>query len=378
QRPNANLGGIVTNILSDTLKNGEVVGNAFVPGKIRIGATWNRYGNPGGTVGEDWPRVLAHEFGHYALFLLDNYLGVATVNGNKIITEIDCAGSAMTDAYRQDYSEFLSEVTNSSGNSWLGSECPQSLAEDTTGRSDWETIQTFYPFLNENIATTQTGPTSLPLAVTQVTINTPDNDLTLLDTPVFYITDDMGNLIPFTRGEGQAYLYQKKGTAAPEDDDVLFLGSPSGPLVNARGAAVGDKLCVYDNGHVPPRVGCLDNLGNSDATLVLQEVNNWLPEITVRPVNSTTLAVTVTQASATNIHVQLFPSYRPTETVKALTAELVYQGNGVYSGQFQFPLTVLDGFIRVWEEGETGHESMSRFANAPGWDGNTFVGFGGN
>ncbi|MCB0034234.1 MAG: VCBS repeat-containing protein, partial [Anaerolineales bacterium] len=70
QRPNANLGGIVTNYLTDTLKTGEVVGNAFLPGKIRIGATWNRYGNPGGTVGEDWPRVLAHEFGHYGLFLL--------------------------------------------------------------------------------------------------------------------------------------------------------------------------------------------------------------------------------------------------------------------------------------------------------------------
>ncbi|MCB0037093.1 MAG: hypothetical protein KDE51_23845, partial [Anaerolineales bacterium] len=136
QRPNADLGGIVTNYLTDTLKTGEVVGNAFLPGKIRIGATWNRYGNPGGTVGEDWPRVLAHEFGHYGLFLLDNYLGVEEVNGSKIIVEVDCAGSAMTDAYRQDYSEFLSETINNGGHSWLNGECQKKLAEDTTGRSD--------------------------------------------------------------------------------------------------------------------------------------------------------------------------------------------------------------------------------------------------
>ncbi|MCB0032859.1 MAG: hypothetical protein KDE51_02475, partial [Anaerolineales bacterium] len=242
----------------------------------------------------------------------------------------------------------------------------------------WETIRHFYPFLKENIVSTQAGPTSLPLAVTQVTIHQPTNGQELLTTPVFYINDTAGNLIPFTRGEGQAYLYQSNGTADPEDDDVLYLGSPSGPLINARGAAVGDRLCVFDNGHTPPRVGCLDDLQNSGATLTLVDIPLWQPEITVRPVNSTTLAVTVTQASVSNIHVQLFPSYRPTDTIKALTAELVHQGNGVYTGEFQFPITVFDGFIRVWEEGNANHESVSRFANAPGWDGNTFVGFGGN
>jgi hypothetical protein len=32
----------------------------------------------------------------------------------------------------------------------------------------------------------------------------------------------------------------------------------------------------------------------------------------------------------------------------------------------------------VWEDGNNSYETISRFANAPGWDGNTFVGFGGN
>ena len=41
-----------------------------------MGAVWNRYGNAGSSLDEDWPRTLAHELGHYALFLDDNYLGL--------------------------------------------------------------------------------------------------------------------------------------------------------------------------------------------------------------------------------------------------------------------------------------------------------------
>ncbi len=50
--------------------------NAFFPGQIRMPPTWNRFGNPGGTLGEDWPRTLAHELGHYLFYHLDNYLGL--------------------------------------------------------------------------------------------------------------------------------------------------------------------------------------------------------------------------------------------------------------------------------------------------------------
>ena len=146
QRPNANLGGITEVALNDVLSNTQVLTGAYLPGQIRMGATWNRYGNPGGTVGEDWPRALAHEIGHYSLFLLDNYLGISA---NELLVEIDCQGSAMTDAYRTDYSEFLDRNTiNGEGKSWSGA-CLNSLAEQTTGRSDWETINAFYSFLSQ-------------------------------------------------------------------------------------------------------------------------------------------------------------------------------------------------------------------------------------
>ncbi len=48
----------------------------YLPGQVAMGPVWNRYGDPGSNLGEDWPRALAHELGHYALFLDDNYIGL--------------------------------------------------------------------------------------------------------------------------------------------------------------------------------------------------------------------------------------------------------------------------------------------------------------
>ena len=48
----------------------------YEPGQVRMGAVWNRFGDYTGNLGEDWPRTLAHELGHYLFFLDDNYLGL--------------------------------------------------------------------------------------------------------------------------------------------------------------------------------------------------------------------------------------------------------------------------------------------------------------
>ena len=68
-----------------------------------MGPVWNRYGDSDGSLGEDWPRTLAHELGHFALFLEDNYLGL-DANG-KLVPVEGCPG-AMSDPYRDDWSEF--------------------------------------------------------------------------------------------------------------------------------------------------------------------------------------------------------------------------------------------------------------------------------
>ncbi len=70
-RPNSARGGIVSEITTVPLTSTVTV----APGAVRIGPTWNRYGNVE-IIGEDWPRVLAHELAHYALFLEDTYIGL--------------------------------------------------------------------------------------------------------------------------------------------------------------------------------------------------------------------------------------------------------------------------------------------------------------
>ena len=63
-----------------------------------MGATWNRYGNAGIALGEDWPRTLAHELGHYALYQDDDYFG------------LECAGTihAGADLLRQHHERRVS------------------------------------------------------------------------------------------------------------------------------------------------------------------------------------------------------------------------------------------------------------------------------
>ncbi|MGB1254174.1 MAG: hypothetical protein ACPG8W_26420, partial [Candidatus Promineifilaceae bacterium] len=366
-RPNANLGGIVSEPVSDTLKSGEVISFAALPGQIRMGATWNRYGNPDGTLGEDWPRVLAHEIGHYAFFLLDNYLGIDDQTG--LLRNIDCQGSLMTDAYRQDYSEFVSRATlNSAGYSWSGN-CIDTLAEDTTGRSDWETIQTFYPFLHDKLAQTADGPSRQPFAFTSVEIHTPNNSVVLLASPIFYMEDNAGNALALADGAARAYLIQTNDVATSEDDTIVSLGSPRGQVINARGMRAGDRLCIFNQANTPPRLGCLDQVTPLSSTIRLVEFPAWQPEIGVQPVNSTTLAITVTQASVVgDLHVQLFPSDRPTTTIIAPTVPLTSLGGGVYAAEISTPLTIFNAHVRLFDDGNSA-ETITRFSQTPGWSG---------
>ena len=108
-----------------------------------MGAVWSRYGDAGVNLGDDWSRALAHESGHYALFLNDNYLGLDAADR---LIPVDSCPSAMADAYRQDepYDEFHPQKD------WQ-LECFRTLSNQITGRSDWETIHAFYPLLTATL-----------------------------------------------------------------------------------------------------------------------------------------------------------------------------------------------------------------------------------
>ena len=79
-RPNADQGGVISRDITETVQITDSVKEiAYLPGQVRMGATWNRRRRTTGNLGDDWPAALAHELGHYLLFLDDNYLTARTI-----------------------------------------------------------------------------------------------------------------------------------------------------------------------------------------------------------------------------------------------------------------------------------------------------------
>ena len=181
-RPNAAQGGLNTSVITDpvSLRATDPVSPALVyePGQVRMGVVWNRSGTPGINLGEDWARTLAHELGHYLLYLDDNYLGV---DDQGAIIPVDTCPGAMSDPYSPDESEFHPDA------GWLPG-CERTLSHQATGRSDWATIHTFYPWLSTPtvpISAVNPGPDHLPLAVTHIQFVEPPTSPVTLAVPLF-------------------------------------------------------------------------------------------------------------------------------------------------------------------------------------------------
>jgi hypothetical protein len=355
QRPNAILGGSVLTPTNDIDRNGAPIVDAYVPGQVRMGATWNRFGNPNGTLGEDWPRTLAHELGHYLFFVPDNYIGVTP--DRQFIQLVDCQGSVMTDPYEESYSEFLT------ADQWQTDACQRSVAAVYLGRPDWATITRFYPMLNGRGG--NPGPAQLPLAVTRITTFAPPRSATTLAAPFFPLVNQQGQTISVPDGRGQAYLFKTGNNSDPADDYLIALGTPIGDLVQARGAAPGDRLCVFDFANQPLRLGCLAPVGNAPAPITLAEVADWSPQLQVRGVTTNTVVVTVTNVSADNLSVQLLPALG----VASAEMPMTRQGNA-----FVQSVTAADGayfgFVRVWVPGSNPHkEIIVEYSANEAWDG---------
>lgn len=383
-RPNADQGGIVSEVYTETVRTGNPARPvSYLPGQVRMGATWNRYGDAEtGNLGDDWPAALAHELGHYLLFLDDNYL---TLRDNLIVPLSDdaCPG-AMNNPYSNAYSEFHPAAD------WTSTACTATLSTQNTGRSDWETIKQFYPDVvtpTGVFSTVLSGPSLLPLAVTQIQYQTPDpgsDTLTYL-ARLFGLPDetpeatygrlcasrpgdqplDMANLpevtdtgartpdlprtldpskppvlqcrAPITSTQPLAVpIFYLKGMApegaagsqaraflfqGPPYPTVIDLGQPIGAQVVAHGARPGDRLCVYDlpNG----RVGCEAILAGDDQ-LAMKQPADWAPEIILSPgATSRVLTVTVNlpnvqENRALTLTARLYPLEGPAPAAVAL------------------------------------------------------------
>jgi hypothetical protein len=247
-RPRASMGGVVDQPTSDVVSPTKTIEDAFFPGQIRMGPVWDPFGESRSDLGQDWWRAFAHEFGHYYLYLPDNYLGY---DEDGAVTAVDCIGSFMTTAYDDEYSEFLD------ASQWAeaGRNCWQTVAERLTGRSDWETVRTFYPEVGK--PGSNRGPSVLPLEVTQVFRMDPDSPARAMPARNIDLRDAIsGERLIVPRGYG--YLFKTQSITSPRDDEIIALGPTSkADHIKVRGASPGDRLCVFDHSDDPRLSGAL-------------------------------------------------------------------------------------------------------------------------
>jgi hypothetical protein len=336
-RPYATQGGIV---ITRTLDPDPRLGDVFYDvGQVAMGATWNRYGEPGQYLGQDWPLMLAHELGHLLLFLDDTYLGLddrgVLIPVYNRDVDSDCSGTAMGNVYLPGNTEFIFRADD-----WA--RCGHTLAARTLGRDEWQTLELWYPWLNPPVEINP-GPALMPFDLTDVRWLEPlTGTQTLLD-PTFYLDYQDGGLSSSTAG---AYLLRG-------GQNVIDLGSPQGGQnrLLARGAAPGDRLCVFDPGR--HHYGCED-IQVGDDRLYLKQDLAWTPLIRLSPVTSQTLDVIIENLPpfAEALKARLYPQVAPDAARQWRESgrdeiALVY-AEGKYMGTFDLPEPALAGHLHIW------------------------------
>jgi len=267
-RPNATQGGIVSAPINISYAANQDA--TYEPGQIRVGANWSSSGDAGADSSEDWARALAHELGHYALFLDETYLGR---EGNLLVPVSGCS-SPMADPYVEGASEF-----RPSGD-WLPA-CQATLQNQSTGLSEWALIKRFYDhpaiapgrdFILHEPASLQAanpGPALLPIGVTTTRIVTPTG--AAATTPLFSVVPPGGGRYEPSAGT-RAFLFRESSGR-----QIVDLGAPTVGAVLARGYQAGDRLCVFDP--EAEQLGCQ----SAGGTLNLQSLPGWRPEVRITP-----------------------------------------------------------------------------------------------
>ncbi|MBX3011890.1 MAG: VCBS repeat-containing protein [Caldilineaceae bacterium] len=379
QQPRASMGGVVITPTHDIGLTG-LITDAYLPGQVRMGPLWDPFGQSEAELRQDWWLAFAHELAHYLFFLPDNYLGIE----DGLLVKIDCQGSFMTNTYEEPYREFLTR------DRWDAQpDChDKSMAAHTTGRTDWETIQRFLPWLHapSSAANVNPGPATLPLAVTQLRWIAPTGQPLAQALPArnFDLRNaNTGEVIQARQAE--VYLFKRQGTAQLEDDTVIALGDTGigSDRIKVRGATPGDRLCILAVNQSPTQIGC-ETITATSTSLRLAAVPGWQPDIMVSPVSSRTLAITVTQPLSPGValQAQLLPATTPTTTTLLRAPWIGLQPDNPtqpqrFTGVITLDTPVFEGFIRVWvaDEGPA-REAMSAFFLSTGWGPNNRRGFG--
>jgi hypothetical protein len=327
-RPNANQGGITRFDQPDPTAPGVVYETG---GQIRMGAVWNSHGDITGSIGEDWPAAFGHEIGHWALFLDEDYLGL---NDQKQVISVETCPSPMSDPYRDDYAQFRPDA------GWLPG-CANTLNQRVSGRSNWGTIKTFWDSAAENFTLNSPasfapaeGPQVLPLGITTISEVLPSQPATSLTKQLFSLQKPDGTR--YLVGSGaKVILFSADGQRLTD------MGSPNQNEALARGARVGDRICVFD---LPKEnLGC-EPIRNGDLEITMSPAPGWAPELLITPATSSTFSLVVT-----NVPAGLTLKARLYAAEGAPSSEVTLNGDGSqYTAQIATNTPILAGSLHVF------------------------------
>jgi len=341
-RPEAEIGGMVDVTTVDPYWDGSGDKHKLVyePGRAYMGATWNRYGLPGmpisGTTGismtvdmsGDWSAVLAHELGHYLLFLDDTYF---RFRSDFVIENVNsCTGSAMGWVYFTENTEFVADQAHWDTN------CLFTSHNSQLARTEWQTMRLWYPWLTPPVD--NPGPDLLPASLTTVTFVAPADTSTPLLNQLFDLDYRDGER---ASAEARALLYRNnrvidQGKPAKESTQILL-----------HGAQEGDRLCLIDinDKAIAPETprnqyGC-ETISIGDNSLFLEKNSAWAPVMLLDPITptipgGTTLAISVTQPvdPGTVLKVRVYPEHEDKVQEITLTGE-----GDAYSARIDLPFT---------------------------------------
>lgn len=349
-RPHAEIGGVSASDVADPL----LANISYYPGYTFIGRTWNRFNVPGEPndlgvdISNDWPLALAHELGHYLLYLFDTYLAV-TPDGEIVETD-SCTGSAMGWVYEEANTEFVYD----SGH-WE-SACGSTLANHTLKRNEWDTIRLWYSGLLAPTAVNP-GPNTLPAAFTDVTIHPPSNPAVVLPNQTFSLAYQAGET---ASGEARAFILR--------GNRVIDQGKPAEGTteITLVGAQTDDRFCVFDVNDFTedasePRhqYGC-EVLALGDNSLQMEKDDGWAPIIEISHATSRTIGISVTQeiSAGLSIRAVLYPEDTDTPTEIALTG-----ADDFYTGTFNSPVDATSAYVQIFvdepaSEGDPRRETL--------------------
>ena len=349
-RPYATIGGIV---LTDT--NDFSVVSALTPsipitysaGQVHMGSVWNRYGDANPEPGADWSLTLAHELGHYLLFLEDTYIGLSKtkeITEEEVLIKVStCLGSAMGDVYdRLNNSEFIADPK-----AWQ-EKCKNTLANRELNRDEWTTIHGWYPLLITPTVVLS-GPTTMPFAFTKVEFKKPLTPTGTLVDHDFYLRYKDGQ---DGSTSARAFLMRNHGNNVQKDeqtieyDRIYDLGRAFGNqnLLRTHGVKIDDRLCVFDQRS--KSYGC-EVVSPGDEEITLHHDDTWNPVIHVTPVTSVTFAISVSNVitaaqPSLQLQARIYPVY---ETVSPSTGLTLI--NGWYQGIITLTEPSMAGHVHI-------------------------------